>query len=112
VKLGRNPLARVGFIGDGNLPSQKEHSAIARRLAHLFKVDPELSNIGSLLPDIDINPPLKHRKTLHNPIIPILLVKLDRSVALGYLSHVVADDFPLPMKLYQYFLKVLKGAEK
>jgi len=91
------------------LPSQKEHSAIARRLARLFKFDPELANIGSLLPDIDVYPPLKHRKTLHNPIIPILLARVDRSVALGYLSHIVADDLPLPMKLYRL---LLRGLEK
>lgn len=94
------------------MPSQKEHSAIARRLARLLKVDPELANIGSLLPDMDVCPPLKHRKTLHNPIVPILLARLDRSVALGYLSHIVADDFPLPTRLLDLFLKTLGGAEK
>jgi len=90
------------------LPSQKEHSAIARRIARLLKVDPELANIGSLLPDIDIYPPLKHRKSLHNPMIPILLARLDRSMALGYLTHIVADDFPLPMKLYRLLLRRLE----
>lgn len=112
MKLGRNPRKRVGFIGDNNLPSREEHSAIARRIARLLKCDSELANIGSLLPDIDVYPPLKHRKTLHNPIIPILLARLDRSVALGYLSHIVADDFPLPTRLLHLFLKTLGGAEK
>jgi len=90
------------------LPSREEHSAFARRIARLLKVDPELANIGSLLPDIDVYPPLKHRKTLHNPIIPILLARVDRSVALGYLTHIVADDLPLPTKLLHLLLRRLK----
>jgi len=79
--------------------SQREHSAIARRLARLLRVDPELASIGALLPDVDVHRPLKHRRTLHSPVIPLILARLDRSLALGYLSHIIADDFPLPAKL-------------
>lgn len=95
-------------MGGALLPSQKEHSAIARQLARLFRVDPELASMGSMLPDVDVYPPLKHRKTLHNPVIAVLLARVDRSVALGYLSHIVADDLPLPMKLLHVFLKGTK----
>ena len=90
------------------MPSKKEHSDIARQLARLFRVDPELASMGSMLPDVDVYPPLKHRKTLHNPVIAVLLARVDRSVALGYLSHIVADDLPLPMKLLHVFLKGTK----
>ena len=90
------------------MPSRGEHSAIARRLARLFGVDGELANLGSMVPDVDVYKPLKHRKTLHNPVIPLVLAGLDRGVALGYLSHLVADDFPLPMKILYTFLKVVK----
>jgi len=90
------------------MPSQKEHSAIARRIARLFRADDTLASIGSMLPDIDVYPPLKHRKTLHNPVIAVLLVRVDRSVALGYLTHIVSDDLPLPMKLLHVFLKSRK----
>jgi len=92
-------------VGGALLPSKKEHSDIARQLARLFRVDPELASMGSMLPDVDVYPPLKHRKTLHNPVIAVLLARVDRSVALGYLSHIVADDLPLPTKLLHLFLK-------
>ena len=96
------------MIGGFNLPSKREHSAIARRLARLFGVDRELADVGAMLPDIDVHKPLKHRQTLHNPVIAVFLAGLDRSVALGYVSHLVADEFPLPTKVLHNLIGRLK----
>jgi len=73
-----------------------------------LRVDPELASIGALAPDVDVYKPLEHRKTLHNPIIPLILVRLDRSVAVGYLSHIVADDFPLLTRLIHLAQRLVK----
>jgi len=88
--------------------SQREHGAIARRLARLLRVDPELASLGAMLPDLDVNRPLKHRETLHCPVVPLLLARLDRSVAVGYLSHIIADDFPLPVKLLHLVQRLVR----
>jgi len=90
------------------MPSRQEHTAIARRLARLLRVDPELASIGALLPDVDVYKPLRHRKTLHCPFIPLVLARVDRSVAVGYLTHIIADDFPLLTRLLHLVQRLVK----
>jgi len=85
------------------LGNRREHQSIAARLARLLGYDPCLARFGAILPDLDRHPPLKHRETLHNPVLPFVLPlhtsKELRSIALGYISHVVVDAMQLPVAL-------------
>jgi len=62
-----------------------------------------LAAFGAILPDLDRHPPMRHRRTLHNPILPFILPLHTseelRSIALGYMSHIVYDALELPVEL-------------
>jgi len=96
------------------MPSSSEHGHFAIRLAKLLGADPHYARLGAMFPDLDVMPPMKHRRTLHG--FETLLVLLGggtvirdprwRGFVVGYLSHLSLDFLTVPSRL---FAKILRG---
>jgi len=71
-------------------------------LAEVLGLDRELTELGSALPDADTIKPLKHKKTLHQPLIGLALLRLNKSLGVGFLSHLASDT--LSPIIYSIFL--------
>jgi len=95
------------------MPGLKTHKRVAGNLARLMRLDPYYAEIGATLPDLDMVPPLKHRKTLHNLLAPFPLSifisdKRATSILLGYLSHLAIDSVPKKLiPLHNLYAKLL-----
>jgi len=89
--------------------TKRSHILVGFCFGLIFNVNPLLSIVGSLIPDIDIiwgryfknNFWLSHRGITHHFIIPLILLTLSTfynelsfvllPVSIGYLSHLLAD---------------------
>jgi len=83
------------------------HDKIAREVARRLHLDERLVLVGSKLPDLDLF--LKHRKTLHNPMVLALSGIAGKSVFLGYASHLFFDLFSKPYRAYEKAKRVIKS---
>jgi len=85
------------------MPSLREHRAFARTLAKMLNIDVNMAELASMLPDFDSYKPLKHRKTLHKPILSLVFCMLKNNRQMkggvaGFLSHLFMDKFKLTSK--------------
>jgi len=91
------------------MPRAREHMRHAKFIASFLKtlgldVDKRTMCEGAKFPDIDLLIPfLKHRKTLHHPLVYIPFLFFDgkaRAFTLGALIHIIGDFLPF-RKVYK-----------
>ena len=85
------------------MPAHKTHFAVAQQLNKVLKLDSDLFTLGNVLPDLTVEH--NHQKShfqngikwtingTANPDLFLETYKIDSTIMLGYLAHLLTDQF-------------------